>query len=236
MQGDVEEQPSVVLVRTAGTGWPPFGCIFHMATPLSFRTSFPGGAEWYRRIRCSEETVEWRSVTLLDTDGSESLEITKPFSALQIFNNSLYISFWILCWHFHLPDSPGHKQIWNVAMRLWIVHFTWVNTSPLMGEGGSDDSLIDQRLFVVFLWHMERGRQGPSAVIWFTKDLGKRTGFFSIENYNWNNNFTFNLIVIGTTNGKKNVRKNMGCNHFCTILLLLKCSLLMDFQDYLNTY
>ena len=76
MQGDVEEQPSVVLVRTAGAVRPHLGCFFHTVTSLSFRTSFPGGAESCHQIRCSEDIIEWRSVILLDTAGSEPLATT----------------------------------------------------------------------------------------------------------------------------------------------------------------
>lgn len=87
-----EEQPSVVLVRTAGNLWPDFGCIFHITTSLSFIISFQRVAEWCCQIKCSEETIEWRSVTLLGRDGSEPWAITKPFFAQQICNNSLYIN------------------------------------------------------------------------------------------------------------------------------------------------
>ena len=91
-KGVFEEQPSVVLVRTAGNLWSDFGCIFHITTSLSFIISFQRVAELCCQIKCSEETVEWRSVTLLGRDGSEPLAITKPFFVQQICNNSLYIN------------------------------------------------------------------------------------------------------------------------------------------------
>lgn len=62
-----------------------------------------------------------------------------------------------------------------------------------MGEGGIDDSLIGQRLFVVFLWHMERGGQGPSVVIWFPKGLGERTGLIMLRSV-----FFLYRFIIGT--------------------------------------
>lgn len=114
-----EEQPSVVLIRMAGNLWPDFGCIFHITTSLSFITSFQAAAEWHCPTKCSEETVEWRSEALLDAYGPELLAITKSFSAQQIFNNSLYIRVWELCWHIHLLNSPGHEQICNAARRLY---------------------------------------------------------------------------------------------------------------------
>ena len=81
MQGMSEEQPPVVLIRTAGNLWPDFGCIFHITTSLSFITSFRGAAEWCCQIKSSEETVEWRSVTLPGTDDSEPLAVTTPVFA-----------------------------------------------------------------------------------------------------------------------------------------------------------
>lgn len=91
-KGIFKVHPSAVLIRTAGDLWPDLGCIFHITTSLSFIICFQGVTEWYCQIKCSEETVEWRSVTLLGTDGSEPLAITKPFFAQQICHDSLYIN------------------------------------------------------------------------------------------------------------------------------------------------
>lgn len=108
-------------------------------------------SERYRQIKCSEETVEWKSVTLLDTDGSELLAITKSFFAQQIFNDSLYINLRELCWHFCLLDSSGHEQIWSAARRLWIVHFTPSQYFMSDGWGGRNNFLMGQRIFTMFL-------------------------------------------------------------------------------------
>lgn len=130
-KGIFEEQPSVVLIGTAGNLWPDFGCIFHITTSLSFITSF----------KRSRETIEWRSVTLLGTDGSEPWAITKPFFAQQIFNDSLYIKLRKVCWHLHLLDGPGHEQIGSASRRLWIIHFTPSQYFLSAGWGGKKQFL-----------------------------------------------------------------------------------------------
>lgn len=56
-------KPFVVLVRTAGSVW---------------LISAGSSSKCYRQIKCSEETGEWKSVTLLDTDGSELWQLPSP--------------------------------------------------------------------------------------------------------------------------------------------------------------
>lgn len=55
----------------------------------------------------------------------------------------------------------------------WIAHFTPSQHFISDGWGGRNNLLIDQRISVAFLCHMERGGPYPSAVILFAKDLGK---------------------------------------------------------------
>lgn len=71
--------------------------------------------------------------------------------AQQIFNDSLYINLWELCWHLHLLDGPGHKQIWSAARKLWIGHFTASQYFISDGWGGRNDFIIGERIFVKFL-------------------------------------------------------------------------------------
>lgn len=179
-KGIFEEQPSVVLIRTAGNLRPDFGCVFHITTFLSFITSFQGATEWYCQIKCSD--VEWRSVTLLDTDGSEPLAITKPFFAQQIFNNSLYIHLWELCWRLHLLDGPGHEQIWNAVRTFWIVHFTPSQYFLSDGWGGERNSfLISQRVFVIFFYAMWRDKGNIHLQWYFSQRSWQKDGISNAE-------------------------------------------------------
>lgn len=160
-----EEQPSVVLVRTAGNLWPDFGCIFHITTSLSFIISFQRVAERCCQIKCSEETVEWRSVTLLGRDGTEPLAITKPSLPSRFVTIHCTLTLGTML---TLPSDGW--QIWNAARRLWVVNFT---PSQFLGKGGRNDFLIGQRVFVVFLLPYGEIRERSICCI-FHQNLGKR--------------------------------------------------------------
>lgn len=91
-----EEQPSAALNKTAGS-CSLVSVIFHITTCLGLIISSQEIAQVLRQIKCSEGTVEWKSVLIMGADGSEPVAIPKPFFAQPIFHNSLYSDLQELC-------------------------------------------------------------------------------------------------------------------------------------------